>query len=49
MRAPIYSETTSVSPDAIERWSEWALAEADRTGPVKTGRFLDDIEEDSRN
>jgi len=31
---------SSISSDAIERWSKWALAEADRIDPVKTARFL---------
>jgi hypothetical protein len=39
-----------VSPEEIERWSKWALAQADRIDPVKTGRFLEGIEaEDSAN
>jgi hypothetical protein len=31
--------------DAIERWSKWALAEADRIDPVSSARFLDTFEE----
>ena len=31
----------SGSSDAVERWSRWALAEADRIDPVKTGRMRD--------
>ncbi len=38
------SAATSISLDAVERWSKWALAEADRIDPVKTARFLEDIE-----
>jgi hypothetical protein len=36
------AETISFSSEAIERWSKWALAEADRIDPVKTARFLAD-------
>jgi hypothetical protein len=34
------SETTPISADTIERWSKWALAEADRIDPVRSARFL---------
>lgn len=27
--------------DEVERWAQWALAEADRIDPVKNGRFLE--------
>jgi hypothetical protein len=40
VKARLASETISFSSEAIERWSKWALAEADRIAPVKTARFL---------
>jgi hypothetical protein len=42
VKARLASETISFSSEAIERWSKWALAEADRIDPVKTARFLAD-------
>jgi hypothetical protein len=44
VRTTVASDTTSMAPDAIERWSKWALSEADRIDPVKKARFLEDIE-----
>ncbi|XIA64306.1 hypothetical protein ACFIOY_36375 [Bradyrhizobium sp. TZ2] len=38
------SDTTAIASDAIERWSKWARAEADRIDPVKTARFLDGMQ-----
>lgn len=35
-------DSISGSSDEVERWSRWALAEADRIDPIKTGRFLQD-------
>lgn len=32
-----------VSGDAIDVWAAWALAEADRIDPVRSGRFLEDL------
>jgi hypothetical protein len=48
VKTAVASKTPSVSPDAIERWSKWALTEADRIDPVQSARFLEGIEaEDS--
>jgi hypothetical protein len=47
VKTTVASETTSILPDAIERWSKWALVEADRIDPVKTARFLENIEADN--
>jgi hypothetical protein len=46
--AVIASQATSISmsSDVIERWSKWALAEADRIDAVKSARFLEGIETD---
>lgn len=30
----------SIPPDALDAWTEWALAEADRIDPVRSGTFL---------
>jgi hypothetical protein len=46
LKAIVESESTSVSPDAIERWSKWALAQADRIDPVRSTRFLRGIDAD---
>ena len=46
VKTTVASEATFISPDAIERWSKWALAEADRIDPVKSARFLEEIEGD---
>jgi hypothetical protein len=46
VKTTVASESASVSPDAIERWSKWALVQADRIDPVKTERFLEAIEPD---
>jgi hypothetical protein len=44
VKTTVASETISISSDAIERWSKWALAEADRIDPVRSARFLEDME-----
>jgi len=46
VKTRLASETTSISSEAIERWSKWALTEADRIEPVKSARFLEDVEAD---
>jgi hypothetical protein len=46
VNAAVRRDAASVSSHAIERWSEWALAEADRIDPVKTARFLADMADD---
>jgi hypothetical protein len=48
VRTAVLSENPSVSPDAIERWSKWALKEADRIDPIKSARFLEGIEVEDR-
>jgi hypothetical protein len=32
-----------IDADRVERWREWALDQADRLDPIKTGRIWDDI------
>jgi hypothetical protein len=34
-------DAASISSDAIERWSTWAFAQADRIDPAETARFLE--------
>jgi len=46
VNAAVRRNASSISPDAIKRWSAWALAEADRVDPVKTARFLADMADD---
>jgi len=46
VKTRLASETISISSEAIERWSKWALAEADRNDSVKSARFLEDVEAD---
>jgi hypothetical protein len=46
VKTTVVSQATSISPDAIERWSKWALAEADRIDPIKSARLLEGIEGD---
>jgi hypothetical protein len=38
------SAATSISLDAVGRWSKWALVHADPIDPVKTAGFLEDFE-----
>jgi hypothetical protein len=44
VKTVVASQATSISSDAIERRSKWAFAEADRIDPIKTVRFLENIE-----
>jgi hypothetical protein len=44
VKTSVASEATAISPDAIRRWSRWALSEADRIDPVKTTRFREGFE-----
>jgi hypothetical protein len=44
VNAGVRRDAASISFDAIERWSEWALAEADRIDPIKTARFLEGLQ-----
>jgi len=46
VKAIVASKSTSVSPVAIERWSTWAHAQADRIDPVRSARFLEGISGD---
>jgi hypothetical protein len=46
VNAAVRRDVASISSDAIEHWSVWALAEADRIDPVKTARFLADMTDD---
>ena len=48
VNAVVRGANTSISFDAIERWSKWALAEADRIDPIKTARFLEDLRSDAK-
>jgi hypothetical protein len=44
VKAVVANETASISSEAMERWSKWALAQADRIDPVRSARFLREIE-----
>lgn len=46
VRITVANDVVSISQEAVARWSKWALAEADRIDPVKTARFLDEVEVD---
>jgi hypothetical protein len=46
VKATVANDVVSISLDAVEQWSKWALSEADRIDPVKTARFLEEIEAD---
>lgn len=46
VKTAVASKIPLGAPDAMERWSKWALAEADRIDPVKSARFLEGIEAD---
>ena len=41
VRQAAAGEGMNTPAEEIERWAHWALAEADRIDPVKTGRFLE--------
>jgi type IV secretory pathway VirD2 relaxase len=45
VKTTVANDAVLTSRDSVERWSKWALAEADRIDPVKTARFLDEVEE----
>jgi hypothetical protein len=40
VRAVVANETTSISSEKLERWTKWALAEADGIDPVRSACFL---------
>ncbi len=40
VRAAVIAGETSVSTAALDLWEEWALAEADRTDPIKSGQVM---------
>lgn len=44
VKTVVANETASISSEAMERWLKWALAEADRIDPVRSARFLGEIE-----
>lgn len=44
VRAANAARSEPVSDEALERWTRWALAEADTIDPVVSGRFLSDLE-----
>lgn len=44
VRAANAARPEPVSDEALERWTRWALAEADTIDPVVSGRFLSDLE-----
>jgi hypothetical protein len=44
VKTTVANDAVLTSLDSVERWSKWALAEADRIDPVKTARFLDEVE-----
>jgi hypothetical protein len=46
VNAAVRRKAASISSDAIARWSQWALTEANRIDPVKTARFIEEIEEE---
>lgn len=39
-------EGGAVSINELESWSIWALAQADRIDPVRTGRFIDSMNDE---
>ena len=45
VQAVVANETVSISAEEMQRWSKWALAEADRIDPVISARFLDAFDE----
>ncbi len=45
VKAVVANETSSISAEEMQRWSKWALTEADRIDPVVSARFLDAFEE----
>jgi len=40
------NETTEISAEKMQRWSKWALAQADRIDPVRSARFIDTFDEE---
>jgi hypothetical protein len=45
VKAIVANETASISAEEMQRWSKWALAEADPIDPVISTRFLDAFDE----
>jgi hypothetical protein len=45
VRAIVANETASISVEEMQRWSKWALAQADRVDPVRSARFIDSFDE----
>lgn len=46
VRAANASAINPLPSDKIEAWATWALAEADRIDPIRTGRFLDQVKDE---
>jgi hypothetical protein len=44
-QAIVANETASISAEKMQRWSEMALAQADRIDPVRSARFIDTFDE----
>jgi hypothetical protein len=38
-----------LSPERLEVWIAWALDEADRIDPIRSGRFIGDVKDDERD
>lgn len=45
VRANSAQKGNPVSADALEAWAEWALAQADRIDPVRSGRFVESMQD----
>ncbi len=45
VQAVVANEASAISAEKMQRWSEWALAEADRIDPVRSARFIDAFDE----
>ena len=41
----LQSSKEQTPTEAFARWRDWALKQADRIDPVKSGRFLHDVED----
>lgn len=44
VREAVTSGATQVDPSTLSEWESWALAEADRTDPVKSGQVLSHLQ-----
>lgn len=43
VRAANAAASDPLPPEKIEVWATWALAEADRIDPIRSGRFLGQV------